>query len=658
MAVLVEDRMNFETSVRSVETRMSSTSEDISPMAQTGSPTEDFRCGICNKTYSRRDLRDRHRRRCIKTAGQERLSKRKSCEICAQKKLRCSMTRPACTRCVQIGTPCHYPPSSIPPRIPEPQDSPPPTGTTSVASSIHTPASASTQSSISSNAMVHNMTADNSSSAMALDDVPTTMAGHAARNMPMPNQQPTTTANHYDPMTATAWSPFGTSNMDSVVRALDGNLFCHGGALPWGDDFSSLADPMSVGSAFPGGMEDSAAPASSYFIPLHEISKPVASLEAPPPGPMTVDNYNNTSPYNVPSLPSLSSTSSDSAWRDGSTRGDEVDITALIMRNNSPPRLILGHNFIPKLGTLSKRETDDTYQDLFALLRGYPGLILDRDFWSPFVHHRLYRCSMGGMAEPLGIALACVSAHASSVKSSHGFVDRMINEEREKLVRNFHLHINDIPETCLAAVHAVCVYQILGLFGDNFIPAAIKPHAPKEATERGREETERAAELHSSFLLKMIRRLYKMNQESMQIHHTDENDWTRWKFTESLRRNLFFVNMINILGAKARKLNEHYFEPLGDEIVLDLPLPAPEFMWRCCSEEEWLVAREQTMGQPATSLKLPDGVQCPTGPRTLREMLELDKAGTLDVSTLLPITRMILACSKVAPKGDSLSRGL
>jgi hypothetical protein len=177
------------------------------------------------------------------------------------------------------------------------------------------------------------------------------------------------------------------------------------------------------------------------------------------------------------------------------------------IRGDNPSRLIFGHNFVPKLGSLSRRDADDAYQELFTVLREYPGLILEREFWSPFVHHRLYRCSLGGMAEPLGIALACVSAHASSVESSYGFVDRMINEEREKLVRNFHVHI-DTPETCLAAVHAVCVYQILGLFGDNFIPAAIvKSHAPKEANERRREETERAAELHGSFLLK-VRSLY------------------------------------------------------------------------------------------------------------------------------------------------------
>ena len=143
----------------------------------------------------------------------------------------------------------------------------------------------------------------------------------------------------------------------------------------------------------------------------------------------------------------------------------------------------------------------------------------------------------------------------------------------------------------------------------------------------------------------MARRLYKMHQEKLLTHHNDESDWNRWKYAESLRRNFFFVNMINILGARARLLNEQYFEPLGDDIVLQLPLPAPEHMWRWCDEEEWAMAREHAMQRPANS---------PPVPRTLRELLEQDKAGALDTSTLLPITRLIFACAKVAPKGDLL----
>ncbi|KAE8353418.1 hypothetical protein BDV28DRAFT_148075 [Aspergillus coremiiformis] len=560
----------------------------------------DFRCGICNKTYSRRDLRDRHRRRCIKTAGKERLSKRKSCETCAQKKLRCSMTRPACTRCVRMTTPCCYPPSSLPPRIPDHQET------------LHTSSSSSA-----------NHTGSLVATGLESDPTPS----------------------HFDPGDAAAWNPFGAADMGLILCELDGSLFTPGGSLPWGDDFISLTDPMSAGSTLASNIDESNHTGSSYFLSFHENSKPVAALEAPPPGALAGDTY-NASPDHVPSL---SSTSADSAWDDPSNRED-IELIHLGLQGDSSTRLTLGDHFVPKVGPLTQWDTDETYRELFAVLRDYTGLILEREYWSAFVHHHLYRCSMGGLAQPMGTALACVSVHTSSVESSDGFVDRMIHSEREKLIREFYTHI-DTPETCLAAVHAVCLYQILGLFGDNFFPAAsVTPRGPEEANDRRYEEIKRTAELYSPFLLTMARRLYKLHQRRLVIHHTDENDWERWKFMESLRRNIFFVNMINILGTKTRPLNEQYFEPLGDDIILQLPLPAPEHMWRCSSEEEWMLIREHLR----QSLKLSDGAYNYLGPRTLGELLAQDQAGTLDVSSLLPITRLILACGKVAPRGGPL----
>ncbi|KAL4964962.1 uncharacterized protein BDV14DRAFT_174038 [Aspergillus stella-maris] len=45
------------------------------------------------------------RRRCLKTVGKERQSKRKACKACVQTKLRCSMSRSACSQCLQVE-PC------------------------------------------------------------------------------------------------------------------------------------------------------------------------------------------------------------------------------------------------------------------------------------------------------------------------------------------------------------------------------------------------------------------------------------------------------------------------------------------------------------------------------------------------------------------------
>lgn len=66
-------------------------------------------------TLSLGDLRDRHKRRCAKSATKVKVSKRKSCLACAQSKLGCDLGTPACSRCVSRGTSCEYavpPPSS------------------------------------------------------------------------------------------------------------------------------------------------------------------------------------------------------------------------------------------------------------------------------------------------------------------------------------------------------------------------------------------------------------------------------------------------------------------------------------------------------------------------------------------------------------------
>lgn len=132
----------------------------------------------------------------------------------------------------------------------------------------------------------------------------------------------------------------------------------------------------------------------------------------------------------------------------------------------------------------------------------------------------------------------------------------------------------------------------------------------------------------------MTRRFCKLNQKAL---GQNEVGWPEWKFAESLRRNVFFVHIINILAAEARKLHHDYFEPLDDAMILHMPLPAPESMWRACSDAEWRVARENARPTSPT-------------PCTLQGLLDLGRAGSLDVASLQPLTRIILACHSIRPK--------
>ncbi|KAL4996695.1 hypothetical protein BDV10DRAFT_186933 [Aspergillus recurvatus] len=572
----------------------------ITPAAQAPAPGGEFRCGICNKTYSRRDLRDRHRRRCMKTVGKERLSKRKSCETCAQKKLRCSMTRPACARCLQIGIQCQYPLSAVPVQAGDQQQGSP--GQPLMSSMPSSGPAGTIQPSLLRNiSRIETVQMDVNNDA--------------------------------------AWGAFSsatagpTAGTDTFAGTFQNQDFL--APISWNDEFSLSSQSFGQDEEILASIGSSHSTTGSSLYPADGQ-----------PGPQSHFSVNS----NANSDAAVSSLSSNIGSSIPDTSGQSYRNSPYIDFNlDSSAQLIFARNFLPHLE--APYDTEQLYQQLISTVREYPSLVLQRDHWSPFVHHRLYRCSMGGMAKPMGVALACVSAHAGSFGSNYGFVDNLINNERAQLVRNFQSFL-DTPENCLAAVHAVCIYQVLGLFGGNFLPAAIKQSRDmKEGLERGKEECEREAELHSSFLLKMTRRLYTHYRTAIETTHDNELNWERWKFAESLRRNIFFANIVNILGARAGKLNSAYFEPLDDEVVLNLPLPAPECMWRSCSLREWLEAREYALRMaPESTSTLPESEgQNARLTQTLKELLKREEAGTLDISGLLPLTRVILASTKIAP---------
>lgn len=75
--------------------------------------------------------------------------------------------------------------------------------------------------------------------------------------------------------------------------------------------------------------------------------------------------------------------------------------------------------------------------DLIKMVSNYPSIMLRPGVYPSFVHHKLYRCSAGDVAEPLAKAFCCVGAFYASVPVSEIFVYSLINEETNKLVKGF-----------------------------------------------------------------------------------------------------------------------------------------------------------------------------------------------------------------------------
>ncbi|KAF2626052.1 hypothetical protein BU25DRAFT_449737, partial [Macroventuria anomochaeta] len=71
-------------------------------------PSDGHQCGICGKLYERRDLCDRHKRRCAQTFAKPKRSKQRSCVACAVSKLGCDQGQPSCRRCSNRGIICKY----------------------------------------------------------------------------------------------------------------------------------------------------------------------------------------------------------------------------------------------------------------------------------------------------------------------------------------------------------------------------------------------------------------------------------------------------------------------------------------------------------------------------------------------------------------------
>jgi hypothetical protein len=111
--------------------------------------------------------------------------------------------------------------------------------------------------------------------------------------------------------------------------------------------------------------------------------------------------------------------------------------------------------------------------------------MLKSGHFPPFVHHRVYKCLEGDVLEPLANAFCCLGALNACLPSSEHFAYQLLNAERDRLVKSFWTS-GDQDIDVLAAVHAMCVYQIVGFFGLSV-------------------EQARAAELQQPYFLKVGR---------------------------------------------------------------------------------------------------------------------------------------------------------
>ncbi|RSL55911.1 hypothetical protein CEP54_009126 [Fusarium duplospermum] len=254
-------------------------------------------------------------------------------------------------------------------------------------------------------------------------------------------------------------------------------------------------------------------------------------------------------------------------------------------------------------------------EDWVKYVYGFPQMMLKAGTYPPFVHPTVYRCSEGEVLEALAIAFCCLGSYNAAMNSSQHFAHSLINKERDQLVKDFPRICSSQSEVwVLASVHAMCIYQIVSFFGQSL-------------------EQARNAQLQQPWLLKMTRHLARLHKHANNL--SEQNLWEPWALGETIRRTILLVNTINCLSCRVGRQDPYLYEPLDDNLVSNLPLPAPTALWRAKSVTEW-ETRKFLMADPDLAVS-----QITLG-ETLASLLQASRANSLSWDGLDQYTRLVL----------------
>jgi hypothetical protein len=156
------------------------------------------------------------------------------------------------------------------------------------------------------------------------------------------------------------------------------------------------------------------------------VQSPQGSARSGPSSNSAVSYFQQATPGGLSSVAGTThaSTAQKDQDREDKTLHDAVTNTVTASRPSAWPTSCPFH----------KLNSDDA---LVKIIRSYPRIMVRPGCYPPFVHHKLYRCGAGDIAEPLARAFCCVGAFYASVPTSEGFVYSMISEESRRLVQRF-----------------------------------------------------------------------------------------------------------------------------------------------------------------------------------------------------------------------------
>ncbi|KAL2132842.1 hypothetical protein VTI74DRAFT_3241 [Chaetomium olivicolor] len=627
-------------------------------------------CPICLKPFGRKDLRDRHRRRCEKSIGKARQVKKKACERCIASKVKCGYEKPSCGRCLSRSVVCEY---RLEPRIRMPAD---PAMGLNIIATLSEP-----------NARFTHHTADDEMQGL----LPSSVADTAGLFSLTANHAPTTSHPPRAPGAGSSylWTAHSTNNQQDDGH--DYRIPTAGSDAGIGDpstlDLALVADdpwlPDLLDSALFATRSEKEADITEFPRSLgnrHSVSVvsdmfgQVAEPRRHGRGRLSLENSDSasrassSSPTTSDAGSSASSVSAATTTRRRSSPGARAASTCTDSSLRTPllltcrTKAVIHDPSSSSTGLSDLAKASPAYhvpvppgmiglEEVLKMTAEYPLRMLATTFRSPFLHPRLCRQSPRGMPEPIAVALACVGMKLHSEQSGLGFVCDIFRDQRDKLIKELP-SLSDNHEQVCVTLHAMCIYQIEGLLSEN-------RYTSKLAT----------AVLHHEYLVRatqrLLRKLHTTSPSLLSDAVSSDLDWDTWAVRESLRRTIFLIVIIHQLLGITKTLDPAYFEPLlPADVSAGIALPCSDALWLAKSEGEWREARRELGSDGAEKpLKLGEALR-KQGTGGCDEVLVAGGAGggigtgngeaggEWALAQLPELTRLIISMVSISVRGD------
>lgn len=263
------------------------------------------------------------------------------------------------------------------------------------------------------------------------------------------------------------------------------------------------------------------------------------------------------------------------------TQGDFTDIV-------SDPAAVESSAFLDSLTIPGRTDSSSpessiqcSLRDLIQVLEQYPRHLLRDDFTTHCLHRSLYDENVPDIATLARTSMAVCCGSAMETAEGARFARHAMEVEWQRLIASYRTY------SCMHqwdALHAILVYSILEL------------RASLAEGDDGWKQKSCSKGLKAPFLVKMARDFIKSHtspEEDLTAQaYAPVQSFQQWATTETARRTIFLANIVHFLSNHDPETGEPspYYEPLDDQLILDMPLPSTNTMWAARTEQEWRLA--------------------------------------------------------------------